>query len=88
MRESQQVLEWQAEAAAEARKEARKEERLQTRLDDLLDVVRFRFGSPVPDDLITQIKSLTDHGDISRWLEAAVKYDTLEQFQSRVNGRF
>jgi hypothetical protein len=83
MRESQQVLEWQAEAL----KEGWQGGLHKGRMDTLLDVVRYRFGSPVPDDLIAQIKGLTDDADISRWLEAAAKCDTLEQFQTRVNGR-
>jgi hypothetical protein len=83
MRQSQQVLEWQAEAAAEAAAEARKEERLGA----LLDVVWLQFGASVPDELIAQMKGLTDYTDISRWFEAAVTSRTLEQFQSRVNGR-
>jgi hypothetical protein len=51
-----------------------------------LDVVRYRLGSPLPDNLIAQVRALTDDTDISRWLEAAAQCDTLEESQSRVSG--
>jgi flagellar biosynthesis/type III secretory pathway protein FliH len=87
MRESQQVLEWQAEARAEALKEGRQEGWREGRQDALLDVVRLQFGSALPDELMAQVRSLTDNAEISRWFEAAVKSQTFEQFQLRVNGR-
>jgi hypothetical protein len=79
MRESQQVLEWQAEARAEAWKAGQ--------TDALLRVLRLQFGSPLPDELVAEVKALTEEADLSRWFEAAVKSRTLEQFQAQVNGR-
>lgn len=91
MRESQQVLEWQAEARAEGRKEGwkegRNEGRSEGRSETLLDILRLQFGPSLPEDLVAQIKRLSEERDVSRWLEAAVKSRTLEQFRWRVNGQ-
>jgi hypothetical protein len=79
MRESQQVLEWQ--------REARQEGWQKGRLDMLLQLLQVQFGSTLPESLVAEIRSMEDEQTVSRWLEAALRSPTLEDFRTRVNGR-
>ena len=69
MKRSAQVMEWQAEAEAKARAEA------------VLDVLHLRFGSELPEELVTRIRGTTDLALLKRWLAAAVRSRTLNKFR-------
>jgi hypothetical protein len=75
MRESQQVMEWQREARQEGR------------LEMLLQLLQVQFGSTLPESLVAEIRSMEDEQTVSRWLEAALRSPTLDDFRTRVNGR-
>ena len=80
MRESPQVLEWQAEARAEARYE--------TRAEDIRRAIRLRLGTPIPSDLKEQLAGLKREADLDRWFEAALMAPSLDAFRAAVqNGR-
>jgi hypothetical protein len=72
MIQSQQVLEWQAEARAEARAEERAEA--------LLDVLETKFGG-VPTEVASAVRATTDLGRLKGWVILAVKAPSLEQFR-------
>src|SRR5205823_2252681 len=59
MVQSQQVLEWQAEARAEGRAEA------------ILRILRLRFGS-VPAEVETSIRGTLDVARLDQWVDVAV----------------
>jgi hypothetical protein len=78
MRESQQVLEWQEEARHEGRQEGRQEM--------LLNLLQVQFGSPLPESLVAEVRTLEDERELSRWMVAALRSATLGDFLGRVNG--
>lgn len=63
MRESQQVLEWQAEARAEGRAEG-----LRSALQQTLEQ---RFPTPISAEVKTALNALSDADELSRWLREA-----------------
>jgi hypothetical protein len=69
--QSQQVLEWQAQARAES----------------LVEVLQERFKT-VPESLLEQVRELRDMTVLQRWLKAAARAETLEEFlqQSQAQG--
>jgi hypothetical protein len=80
MRESPQVLEWQAEARAEAR--------LETRAEDVRRAIRFRFGTLMPADLKDQLAALKSEAELDRWFEVSLTAPSLEAFRAALqNGR-
>jgi hypothetical protein len=80
MRESPQVLEWQAEARAEAR--------LETRVEYLRRAIRLRFGKPVPADLENQLAAIKNEAELDRWFDASQTAPSLDAFRATVqNGR-
>jgi hypothetical protein len=80
MRESPQVLEWQAEARAEAR--------LETRVEYLRRAIRLRFGTPVPADLEDQLAAIKNEAELDRWFDASQTAPSLDAFRAAVqNGR-
>ena len=48
MLESKQVLEWQTEAE------------IRTKREDVLELLQFRFPTPLPEDLIHTLQRITD----------------------------
>jgi hypothetical protein len=72
MRESQQVLEWQAEARVEGQQ------------DLLRRVLEQRFQTPVPADLSAVIETLTDPDDFVRWITAAYTASNLDAYRAVV----
>ena len=68
MRESQQVLEWQAE----------------TKRADLLRLLELRFQALVPGELIAAVEALTEWEELSRWFDAAATAASVEEFRARV----
>jgi hypothetical protein len=66
VRESQQVLEWQAEA----------------RRADLLRVLAKRCKAPVPSDLAAAIQATQDRDLLSRWFDAALEVNTFDDFRA------
>ena len=76
MRESQQVLEWQAQARAE--------ERVLTRRADLRRVLERRFPGPVPADLAVHLDALTDPEELTRCFDAALDAASLDAFRAAV----
>jgi hypothetical protein len=76
MRESPQVLEWQAEA------------RLETRAEDVRRAIRFRFGVPMPADLEDQLTAIKKETELDRWFEASLTASSIDAFRAAVqNGR-
>jgi hypothetical protein len=73
MKRSESVMEWQAEAEAKARSE------------DILEVLRLRFGTELPDDLLALIRGTTDLEQLKRWLVAAVQSRTLKKFRQALH---
>lgn len=68
MRQSQQVLEWQQEARVEERRLI------------LSDILLGKFGS-LPPDLSPTIQQSTDADALRRWVSAAIKATTLDEFR-------
>jgi hypothetical protein len=80
MRESPQVLEWQAEARAEAR--------LETRVEYLRRAIRLRFGAPMPADLEDQLAAIKSEAELDRWFDASQTAPSLDAFRAAVqNGK-
>jgi hypothetical protein len=72
MIQSQQVLEWQAEAQVKGRAEGRAEA--------LLDMLEAKFGG-VPKELASAIRATTDVNRLKAWVILAVKAVSLDQFR-------
>jgi len=68
---SQQVLEWQAEAAMECSRRC------------ILRAIELRLRAPVPDDLTAGVKALTDN-ELWQWLDAVLISDSLESFRAAI----
>jgi hypothetical protein len=76
MRESPQVLEWQAEA------------RLEKGAEDVRRAVRLRFGTPMPADLEDQLAAIKSEAELDRWFDASQTAPSLDAFRAAVhNGR-
>jgi hypothetical protein len=73
VRESKQVLEWQAEAKVE------------TRRVDLLRVLEALCGSKTPADVVTLIAACADPGQLSRWLDVALKVRSYDEFRAMIS---
>jgi hypothetical protein len=76
VRESQQVLEWQAQVRAEAQ--------VETKRGALERVFRARFKAAVPPDLQAAIRHLKGLDDLDRWLDAAATAESLDEFRATV----
>src|SRR5262249_10807923 len=72
VRQSQQVLEWQAEA------------RVETKRDDVLRLLRLRFQEEVPTDLAASVETSTDLNELTRWFDAAAVSPSLDAFRNAV----
>jgi hypothetical protein len=70
--QSQQVLEWQAEARAEGEAKGR--------ATALLRLLQIRHGN-VPADLIATITAMTDLATLDRWFDAGVTSSSLDDFR-------
>ncbi|HYT92004.1 MAG TPA: hypothetical protein VEL76_25035 [Gemmataceae bacterium] len=66
VRESQQVLEWQAEA----------------RRADLLRVLEKRCKAPTPSDLVEMIQATQDMNLLLRWVDVAAEANTFDEFRA------
>ena len=80
MRQSQQVLEWQREAAREAANEAN----LNRTRTLLLRALELEFGSPVPPDLAAAVNQLEDINELDRWFDVAHTTSSLDAFRAAV----
>ncbi len=81
VKQSVQVLEWQAEAANQAAKQATK----QTLAETLLRVLHVRFHGVIPSELEARIRGSEDPTELNRWVDAAVTATSLEEFRQTVN---
>jgi hypothetical protein len=70
VRESQQVLEWQAEAEVRTRREV------------LLRLLEKRCKAPVPSDLAEAIQATQDMNLLLRWFDAAAEANTFDDFRA------
>src|SRR5205809_6395627 len=70
VRESQQVLEWQAEGEVRGRRA------------DILRLLEKRCKAPVPSDLAEAIEATQDLDLLLRWFDAAVEADTFDDFRA------
>jgi hypothetical protein len=66
----------------EWKESARREGRLEANRNDLLVVLRERFHTEVPDDLVQTVQRTSDLATLSQWLIAAVGASSLEAFRS------
>jgi hypothetical protein len=80
MRQSQQVLEWQAQARQEGRQEGERERSRAL----VLRALELRYRTPVPADLAAAVAALNDLGELSRWFDATLTNDTLDAFRAEV----
>jgi hypothetical protein len=71
MIESQQVLEWINEGEVRGR------------ATTLLQVLQLRFGT-LPADLVGTIRATTDPGQLERWVQAAVRASSLDEFRQQL----
>ncbi len=76
MEQSQQVLEWQAEAY--------KKGQAKERAESVLRVARKTFSDPIPAGLATTIRACTDLKKPSRWLDALDAEVALQEFRKLV----
>jgi hypothetical protein len=81
VRQSQQVLEWQAEA----RKEGLREGELTGQRTALLRTLRVRFKRKVPARISAAIADLNDLDELAKWLDAALTADSWEAFRTAVH---
>jgi hypothetical protein len=96
MKQSQQVLEWQAEARKEGRIEGHKEGRIEghkegrkegevSRLRSVvLRALELRTHAPVPPDLAEAVAGLNDLDELARWFEATQTAESLDAFRAAV----
>jgi hypothetical protein len=75
VRESQQVLEWQAEAV------------VKTRQADLLRFLERRCKASVPNDLADTIQSTQDVNLLLRWVDAAADVNSFDDFRAAMRSQ-
>jgi hypothetical protein len=80
VRESPQVLEWQAQARNEGRTEGRAEGKLETLRQKLLEVLEVRLQAPVPEDVVAQVAAMSDTGILNRWFKAGLSVSSYDEF--------
>jgi hypothetical protein len=80
VRESQQVLEWQAEA----RKEGLVEGKVEEARAKILRVLQVRFGADVPADLSALVEAQANLDVLNRWFDQALTAATLDDFRAAV----
>jgi hypothetical protein len=73
VRVSQQVLEWQAEARVEAHRTS------------LLRVLEGLHGAKVPADVVSHLQASNDPEQLLRWLDAAVKTKSYDEFRAAIS---
>lgn len=71
--QSQQVLEWQAEAVVKARRA------------DLLRVLEALYGFKAPTDVASAVQASADPEQLARWLDAAVKAKSYDEFRAAIS---
>lgn len=88
MKESEQVLEWQAQARKEGRQQGWQEGRVEghqkVRRASIQRAIELRFRTSVPPDLADAVMQLTDLDELSRWFDASVTCDSLDAFRAAV----
>jgi hypothetical protein len=72
VKQSQQVLEWQAEAKAEAKAEA------------VLEVLATRLATEIPSELAEHVRSVHDLGTLTNWLKVASTTPSLDDFRRAI----
>jgi hypothetical protein len=73
VRQSKQVLEWQAEGRAEAL--------VDTRVDDVLAILQARFA-PVPAEIASTVRATRDPLRLGEWVIQAATAESLDQFRA------
>lgn len=76
MKQSEQVLEWQAEA--------RKEGEVDRLRAVVLRAMELRYRTAVPPDLAAVVRGMADLDELSRWFDATQTCDSLEAFRAAV----
>jgi hypothetical protein len=76
VKQSLQVLEWQAEA--------RQEGEIAGQRKVLLEVLKRRFKKKLPAKLVAAVHALNDEKEIGRWVGLAVKADSWNAFRRAV----
>jgi predicted transposase YdaD len=89
VKQSAQVLEWQAEARQEGRREGRQEGEqrglLRGKQEDITRLLQRRFNKRIPKTLVTRIIGTTDLATLEQWFDAAVTIGSLKEFQQLVD---
>jgi hypothetical protein len=86
--QSQQVLEWQAEAfkqgeakgEAKGRTEGKAEGEAKGKAESVLRLLERRFRKPVPPDVAAKIRATVNLGQLDQWLDAVLDVRSLAQF--------
>lgn len=76
MVQSQQVLEWQAEA--------RKEGEAHGQAKSILRLLERRIGAAVPANLAAQVRAVTDPAILDHWFDVADSVTTFKEFRRRI----
>jgi hypothetical protein len=75
---------WKSQVIAEWRAEGREQGRLEEKQNDLLLVLKERHATDVPADLTQLIQQTTDLAVLSKWLIAAAKASSLDEFRTAI----
>ena len=90
VQQSQQVLEWQAQAyergKTEGKAEGKVEGKAEGKAETLLHQAERRLKAPVPTDLAARIRSTTDLAQLDRWLEGVLDVTSPDEFRRLILG--
>jgi hypothetical protein len=81
MRQSMQVLEWQAEARQEGKAEGRLEGKIEGKIEDLLRLLEKRFRRKVPAVVVQRIRATTDIAQLAEWFDKAITIGSMKEFR-------
>lgn len=81
MRESPQVLAWQAQARQEGLTEGYAQGRLEASRDTLLHALQVLLQAPVPIDVATQVQAMSDPDILERWFKVALTALSYDEFR-------
>jgi hypothetical protein len=86
--QSQQVLEWQAEARKQGKAEGITEGEAkgiaEGIAESVLRLLERRFAKPVPPDVAAKIRATTNLGQLDQWFDAAFDVRSLAKFRCLV----
>jgi flagellar biosynthesis/type III secretory pathway protein FliH len=87
--QSQQVLEWQAEAEKrgkiQGKEEGKVEGKAEGKADMVVRILKRRFAAEMTEDLAAKIRATHDASVLDSWLDVAYAANSLEDFRRTVN---